>query len=1368
MHEELHHGGVASLPWTPSSNPGGRLVVHDDARRTQRRPIAAARATPPAPTKRRSGAGSRAATRLPALSPGAVLDLQRSAGNDAVTYLVSRQPGPALDAPPTVDPVTAQTEAAEAALRPALENVLVTASRQDNFDLKTALPAAVARALPNADGPAQARASAAAVRVTELEGEVDVPPAGPMTYDLGLVLVELDTLHRQATGLDGVIVSAGARHVVRMTARHAAEWIAAVLPGTPSAAWMHELAVQQDISTAAAAVNDATALLRLELEGTINELVDLRQVFAEAKDQDARAKAGTAIGETSRRALLLDDALARAAGRAGAAGPRAIDTAVDARAADIARIRSNAATEDATRHALGNKLSFLGATPVTIAHGETVDNPALQMGGETEATVLPEQALPETTDAAERKMAGDLADRVQQQRAEVMRLHGEVVPAHPQFSLEEFAAVHRRWFGLYSLAQEQQDATVQLILELMGDTYSMMGADYGSATVSVEGGIARSMLMNLGVDLMSGSLHGETNQFGAQVDAGGPQRRTSMAGTADAPKYGYGEMLPTKQVIEPGRSGEVQSRAGFRSARSQDTAGAATLVSALPPKLQPEQARRSGLVTGKGDVPLVGVRPVNQSEGWTYLTDVYAGPTRGLVAREQKTAAPEVAEYLIAARQQRAALAATHVPTADGRPIGSTPTRSGGVEVAGGTSAATYVKGEESPRHPSEVSSLSGQLGAARRETGVRPGKAAPSAERLTSELQAELRAYLDAFFAERQSIEWRLAAILSLANAEHQIGAQIANLLRPDTLATMIAEAVKISAIMMTLQALGPLGALAARAYQSYLSSQGVSNVAALISIAAFCRNAADADSLNRARAWGYMSRNIVADAGELFESLVTSPVTHAMGALTSKRPDSPRALAEAMAPLMADPAARKALLTDVDQHIAELEAKNPNSSNPDLTSMRAFRDSLLGRSSVDTTPAAVADLPGRTDKAVDPAAMFTGHRKRSTTDVAALKAALGPDLAGVPVVETAVDGNGVHVRYGDGGGLRVEIGRDAQPEHVRRHAETVKQLRKYEGVLGSVRSMLSRIWQALTGDPAYGTRGFEARAEVKKLRSIISELEGSLAKVDARADRMIDGKNIDPTKEAEGIAREIAAITKQLERHEKSVNSYEKGRGIISAENTKIDDPTVTKPTTPLNPHPTGDAMKDAGTMVVELREQIRIGEARTKKSVSPAIRGDLARIDAELQRLWSPYGEGGMTRLKAVEDALRLQRELQAVSDRMNAPPVPRKGVDPFDSRAWADHMRALPAGERMGLIQQVVDTELAPKYGWVYDPTVSALNATPDKKRRIYRDAARGRYYSVDFTHGTLEVLTLDGAHLGEGDYNLIEDGKPLKNHSIRVP
>lgn len=103
----------------------------------------------------------------------------------------------------------------------------------------------------------------------------------------------------------------------------------------------------------------------------------------------------------------------------------------------------------------------------------------------------------------------------------------------------------------------------------------------------------------------------------------------------------------------------------------------------------------------------------------------------------------------------------------------------------------------------------------------------------------------------------------------------------------------------------------------------------------------------------------------------------------------------------------------------------------------------------------------------------------------------------------------------------------------------------------MGALRRLLSRVRQALTGHPAYGTAGFEANLEVQKLRGILAELDALHAGVEARAGRMTS-RDTDVARESEGIRQDIDAITRQLAGHEAKLDSYDAGRGFIAAEDT------------------------------------------------------------------------------------------------------------------------------------------------------------------------------------------------------------------------
>lgn len=1134
-------------------------------------------------------------------APARVLDLQRSAGNRAVAGLLAAGGAAGTDGAVVQRDCVARGDApaVRALLRPAAQAALEAVLADPDAALGPVLVAAVAKALGgHADAAQQARGEDRAREVAAVRETVTVGVA-PEEYDVTTVLAALDGLHRNATGLEGVAVSAGLRETVRVLAADVAATVADTVLAAPSSG-LSLAKVRGDVIVAGTAAGDATALLRLELEGTISELVEQRTAFGAAGDEDARAEAGEAIGRSSRQALLLNKLLIEAT-KKGGTGATPLDTAVDARAADISRMRETALSETDTAKELGDDVTLLGEQQVGIRHGEDRGDVVEPLGEHDTATVLPEQALPEATDEAEVRWAEELGDRVRQQRDEVKDLRGRIVPESPAYTLAEFAGVHKRWYAFYSHAQEQQDPNVQLALGLLGEPYKMLGTDVGKTAVAAEAGIARGMLMNMAVDVLARNLGGgESSQFGSEIARRGPRRVSSVTGTSGDAQYRYGEMYPTSGARAGGRAGEITSRTDLAGERATTTAALFSMVSTMPARFQAAAARGAGLTPGD-DLPLVGMRKVEAREGWSYLVDVYDEPTRDVkVAREHKVMPPEVADYLLARQQQVRTLEQVHVPrvggfTIRGRPAGGTPlgsasTRGGGVEQATATSSERYLDGEAAPAVPKAVRDLQSLLAEQRTATGTRSGHGAPSSrpESVVSALTADLRAYQNAFFAERQDVAWRLAAIFHIANEEHHVGAQLMKLLEAGTIAEMIKEAVKISAIMMALQALGPLGTIAGAGYAAYLRSQGVADVTALISIAAFCHSAADADSLDRARAWAYVARNVADDAAELFENMVTSPVTAGMHVLTDAPPRSPRELADSIAPLLADPTARAAVMADVNARIATLETAQSRSGPPgaELAGLLAFRDGLLGRSTPETAKAAESALPGAvSDARIE---TLTAPHRRSALDVGAMQAALMDLAPHVPVVESStLTGNAVHVRYNDAGGLRVEIGPQAQPAHVRRHVETVRALRRYEGAMGRVLTVLSRARQFVTGHPAYGTKGFENQLEVRKLRSIIAEMEVDRRAVEAKADRLTGSAAVDLRAEAAAIRKDVDALEAQLVGHEADLASYAAGRGFVAAEDT--------------GPAPSAGAVTRAKALVARAQAAATV--------VRPAIEGAVA---------------------------------------------------------------------------------------------------------------------------------------------------------------
>jgi type III secretion translocon protein HrpF len=152
------------------------------------------------------------------------------------------------------------------------------------------------------------------------------------------------------------------------------------------------------------------------------------------------------------------------------------------------------------------------------------------------------------------------------------------------------------------------------------------------------------------------------------------------------------------------------------------------------------------------------------------------------------------------------------------------------------------------------------------------------------------------------------------------------------------------------------------------------------------------------------------------------------------------------------------------------------------------------------------------------------------------------------VPVVQNAdLPGNTTRVRY-DNGRVHIEAGPHATPAHIQAHLETARALQKYEGPLGQIRQLKDRINQAITGRPGFGTQGFESQLEVKKLKGILTELEGMQQRIDDRIRTTAGKPDAATVAERTALEKEISNVEAQLRIHEAQVGSLDSGRGYVA----------------------------------------------------------------------------------------------------------------------------------------------------------------------------------------------------------------------------
>ncbi|NOJ91793.1 hypothetical protein HMI51_02375 [Corallococcus coralloides] len=162
------------------------------------------------------------------------------------------------------------------------------------------------------------------------------------------------------------------------------------------------------------------------------------------------------------------------------------------------------------------------------------------------------------------------------------------------------------------------------------------------------------------------------------------------------------------------------------------------------------------------------------------------------------------------------------------------------------------------------------------------------------------------------------------------------------------------------------------------------------------------------------------------------------------------------------------------------------------------------------------------------------------------------------VPVVRNPeLPGRTTHVRYDDGK-VRIEAGPDATDKDIQAHMETARVLQRYEGAVGKVRQLIDKVKQVLTGMPGYGSQGFESRLEVKKLSSILQDLEATQTQFNRDIAGAAGSATPQTAAQRTELEQRIASVESQLREHAVQVDSLAKGNGIVAERDDRA--PTTT----------------------------------------------------------------------------------------------------------------------------------------------------------------------------------------------------------------
>ncbi|WP_223643702.1 DNA/RNA non-specific endonuclease [Corallococcus sp. EGB] len=154
------------------------------------------------------------------------------------------------------------------------------------------------------------------------------------------------------------------------------------------------------------------------------------------------------------------------------------------------------------------------------------------------------------------------------------------------------------------------------------------------------------------------------------------------------------------------------------------------------------------------------------------------------------------------------------------------------------------------------------------------------------------------------------------------------------------------------------------------------------------------------------------------------------------------------------------------------------------------------------------------------------------------------------VPVVRNPqLPGRTTRVRYDDGK-VRIEAGPGATREDIQAHLETARILQRYEGAMGKVRQLIDKVKQAITGMPGYGSQGFESRLEVKKLSSILKDLEAMRAQLEQSIKGATNMLTTATAAQRAELERQISSVESQFRTHAAQVDSLVEGRGYVARE--------------------------------------------------------------------------------------------------------------------------------------------------------------------------------------------------------------------------
>lgn len=668
---------------------------------------------------------------------------------------------------------------------------------------------------------------------------------------------------------------------------------------------------------------DGYGLLELELEGA---LYDLERKHMQMQ-HNPTPETGARIGEISRFILLLgqqleplrqimaDEVPPESAGGVGTVFRHNGDS-VNA---------STLLTElDAAAGDESSTFTHMNVGPEALADRTVMPERWLNYL-EGAGNVSPDEAFPESTDAASAQMLKVVASDQKSQSTELDQMFARLVPGDSaSASYQDYVDVYQRWFTFFSKTARDNDPMYKALTSMYTDLVHGVQAPPkprskkpgkrkgGMLSLGTEGGIATGALMFVMAEQLGQHMPGATPEMVMpELTRMAPRRDERIAGSADGVDYSSAEIFPGTTGPESGAYANREAETSSRDELLGDLVGERTrqfeeVAKQKQPYEKIDKARELGLIDEHGRIHLQTRK--KRGKGWRYFGEVRVqgkiGDEEKELHYEEKFMRKEVGEYLLALSQHHAARR-THSPG-----IGDASTRERGVEEGG-------------MEHNKER--MLGQLTGSERDTNAARRQQIEQVQKVGAStlggdvevLVDKLEEWLDGWFAANTDTVSRVMGIIPISIAEYDTDESAAKNLDWKKISWAVAKGLAESMVLTMLQRLpgimGIFGQAIVEGYNMYKKTQGGVKGSEMAHIAGwilFVDQHGDM-SFRQARVAALFFKDVANSFTKLLASQIAGAATASIKSVVPRGKDiTPESLAKQMKETMPDKKAREAFV--------------------------------------------------------------------------------------------------------------------------------------------------------------------------------------------------------------------------------------------------------------------------------------------------------------------------------------------------------------------------------------------------------------------------------------------------------------------------